>query len=215
MHGHTAVARHLRAAGTARSVLATQCVKVPAAHGCVRPMTLCSHAGLARSGCNRVTPGTCARACRSACGTRLMKAHDTVLTRVAGVLRLQALYAQYLRPGVPERLRRSAAAYTVQLAAASGGVDAALAQGLALIGAERSHAVKCAAQMFLSPLPGETEKSGWLHNGLCPTHCHVCSYLANYVDACVLAFSSIIDARVWTCAGVLLGILQSLGAHAC
>lgn len=62
------------------------------------------------------------------------------------MFRLRLLYAQYLRPGVPERLRRSAAACTVRIAAGSGGVDAALAQALALIGAERSHAVKCAAQ---------------------------------------------------------------------
>lgn len=73
--------------------------------------------------------------------------HMTLYSCMAdGMFRLRPLYAQYLRPGVPERLRRSAATCMVRLAAGSGGVDAALAQALALIGAERSHTVKCAAQ---------------------------------------------------------------------
>ncbi|KAK9825158.1 hypothetical protein WJX81_006717 [Elliptochloris bilobata] len=66
--------------------------------------------------------------------------------------RLQALFAQYLRQSVPERLRRTAAACTLQLAAASGGVDAALAQALAVIGAEHSQAVRQGVLEDLLPL---------------------------------------------------------------
>lgn len=64
------------------------------------------------------------------------------------VPRLHALYAQYLRPGVPDRLRRTAAACLVRLTMAAGGMDAALACTLDAIGHERSPAVKCVQELM-------------------------------------------------------------------
>jgi hypothetical protein len=57
--------------------------------------------------------------------------------------RLQALFGAYLRPGVPARLRRTAAACAARLAGRAGGADAMLAQALGAIKRERASAVRC------------------------------------------------------------------------
>ncbi len=84
------------------------------------------------------------------CPTSLVR--SCVQTRLSR--RLQALFGAYLRPGVPARLRRTAAACAARLAARAGGADAALAQALGAISRERASAVRCGSPE--APWPSRT-----------------------------------------------------------